>query len=179
MNVTDDAAILTIGAVVFDPRGNDTEESMRAKLDDGMGFSTRCSLESNMVIGRTVSAGTIMWWMKQSDEARNALIDDKQYPVGMALKHFRQWITALRPKATRVWAKDPDFDCNILANAMKQTHEIWPFHFADNRSVRTVMDLAYPNGDFPHIGKGVAHDAYDDAVRQALCVQHSYKILGA
>lgn len=177
MDTEDSAAILTIGAVCFDPRGKDTEESMRNKLDEGHGFSIRCSLESNMVLGRTVSAGTIMWWMNQSESARDALVNGKQYPVGMALSNFRQWLTALKPKATRVWAKDPDFDCNILVHAMKMTHEIWPFHFADNRSVRTIMDLAYPDGDCPRIGEGVAHDAYDDAVMQALVVQHCHHVL--
>ena len=127
MNVTDDAAILTIGAVLFDPRGEDTEEEMTARIKEGRGFSQRASLESNMKIGRSCSASTICWWLEQSEDARHELIHGKQYPIGLVLKNFRQWITGFEAAPTRVWAKDPDFDCNILVHAMKQTHEIWPF----------------------------------------------------
>jgi hypothetical protein len=177
MDTKETAAILTIGAVMFDPRGSDSEASMQAKLDNGEGFSIRCSLESNMAIGRTISARTIMWWLEQSEAARKDLIHAQQSPLGLALGNFRRWISGQKPKATRVWAKDPDFDCKILESAMEVTHEIWPFHFADNRSVRTIMDLAFPDGDCPHIGEGVAHNAFDDAVRQALTVQLCHRTL--
>jgi hypothetical protein len=143
----------------------------------GEGFSIRCSLESNMLLNRTVSAGTVLWWLTQSEEARNSLVNGKQVPLGLALSDFRRWIASQETKITRVWAKDPDFDVKIMQNAMKMTNEMWPFHFSDSRSVRTVIDLAYPEGDCPSIGKGTAHDAFDDSVRQALTIQHCHHTL--
>lgn len=77
----------------------------------------------------------------------------------------------------RVWAKDPDFDVVILRNAFAQIGEMFPFKFWETRSVRTITELAYPDGDPPPIGVGVAHNAKDDAIRQALMVQHCHHVL--
>jgi inhibitor of KinA sporulation pathway (predicted exonuclease) len=100
-----------------------------------------------------------------------------------ALEQFRQFIANAKPRPTRIWSKDPDFDVVILKHAMQQMDMMWPFQFWESRSVRTIMELAYPpgglKGDFPTIGTGVAHDAVDDSIRQVLAVQHSHKVLDA
>ena len=54
---------------------------------------------------------------------------------------------------------------------------MWPFKFWESRSVRTITEAAYPNGDQPAIGVGVAHKALDDAIRQALMVQHCNAVI--
>jgi hypothetical protein len=166
MDVEVSAAILSIGAVMFDPRGKDTEETLTDT------FYLRLSLESNMKSGRTTSASTICWWLTQGDDARKELVEGEQLNIGMGMLNFRRWITDRTPRATRVWAKSPDFDCSMLKHAMDQQNERWPFHFADSRCVRTGTELAYPEGDAPLIGVGTAHNALDDAIRQALMIQH-------
>lgn len=179
MGTSPTAAILTIGAVMFDPRGQDTEESLRSKSQ----LFGPITFESNEQEGREFAINTIKWWLQQSSEAQEALFAGNQTSLRLALESFRQWVVGAAPKPTRVWAKDPDFDCVILKNAMDKCNMYWPFKFWESRSVRTIMELAYPAGglagDFPLIGVGVAHNAQDDAIRQALAVQHSYKILGA
>ena len=171
MGVSVTAPILTIGACMFNPRDKDTEES----LDDT--FYIRASLESNMKTGRMPEPDTILWWLNQDKDARMELCQGEQTNLGTALFNFRKWVTSHDPKPTRAWAKAPDFDCSILRDAMESVNEIWPFHFASHRCVRTITDLAYPEGDSPMIGVGVAHNAMDDAKRQALMVQHCYGLL--
>ena len=179
MSTEPNAAILTIGCVLFDPRGEDNEESLRehAKLFGPISF------ESNEKEGRHFSASTIAWWMKQSPEAQAGLFDGHIVTLPAALEGFRRFIANASPKPTRFWAKDPDFDGVILRNAMQQFNMIFPFNFWETRSVRTTMELAYPlgglRGDFPTIGVGTAHDAVDDSIRQCLAIQHSFKVLDA
>ena len=173
------AAILTIGATMFDPRGADTEETLRerSKLFGPVTF------ESNEKEGRHFSPSTMAWWMKQDKAAQDALFEGNLVNLRIALTEFAKWVRDEAPTPTRIFAKDPDFDVVIMKNAMEHCGLRWPFKFWESRSVRTTMELAYPpgglRGEFPLIGVGVAHNALDDSVRQALAVQHSYKILDA
>jgi hypothetical protein len=179
MGTGPDAAILTIGAVMFDPRAEDTEETLRPEST----LFGPITFKSNAEEGRAFDPDTIAWWMTQSKEAQLALVEGKQINLRGALEQFRQWIAGAKPAPTRVWGNDPDFDCVILIHAFKRAGLMWPFKFWESRSVRTIKELAYPpgglRGDFPAIGVGTAHNAQDDTIRQALAVQHAYKILDA
>lgn len=170
------AAIFVIGACLFDPREQDTEASFRAAPERLF----RVSVPANLNHGRTTSASTMEWWAQQSDEARAALNEPPLLPLQDALIQFRAWAQNAWPQPTRVWANSPDFDVVILRSAFETSSAgAWPFQFWSNRCVRTIKDLAYPNGDTPPIGVGVAHNALDDAIRQALLVQHCYHVLAA
>ena len=164
------AAIIAIGAVSFDPRGE--------VFDEGT-FLMTCSKKSNLAHGRTVSQGTVDWWSIQDQEAQDAVFAGPHTPLNLALDGFVRWVNRISPTCTRVWAKSPDFDCNILQHACKEQGIYWPFKFWESRCVRTIMELAYPEGEFPHIElEGPKHDALVDAKVQALQVQHSFHILG-
>lgn len=168
------AAILTIGAVIFDPFGLDTEDSIRANEKNL--FKATISLEDNQAQGRTFSAGTIAWWLQQEKAAQDALFQGHIDNLKQALTKFRMFIQqGIQPG--RIWAKSPDFDCVILQNAFNSVGIMWPFKFWESRCVRTVTELAYPEGDAPVIGVGVAHNALDDSIRQALMVQHCNHVL--
>lgn len=174
MSTRPDAAIITIGAVHFDPFGADTEESIKA--DPGRLFYTTISMESNEREKRHFSAGTVKWWLQQSQDAQKALLSPDSHLPG-ALKAFRMWVQECTPKTDRVWAKSPEFDCVILKSAFDSVGELWPFSYWNSRDVRTVIELAYPEGDEPKIGVGTAHNALDDAIRQVLSVQDAYRRL--
>lgn len=179
MSTQGNAAILTIGVVLFDPRAEDTEETLRASSE----LFGPITFESNEKEGRHFSPSTMAWWLKQSREAQDALFEGTLVNLRAALESFRQFIVSAKPRPTRIWANDPDFDCVILQNAMNHCGLRWPFKFWESRSVRTIKELAYPpgglRGDFPTIGVGTAHNAMDDSIRQALAVQHAYKVLDA
>jgi len=161
------ATILAIGAVVFNPRA-DTYEDV---------FHTTVSAKSQH--DRTVSTSTQEWWKIQSPEAQANVFGGEQISLSLALDNFARWVNRLKPTCTRIWAKSPDFDCSIMKNACEQHGVIWPFKFWESRCCRTIIELAYPEGDFPHIDmEGPAHDALADAKKQALEIQHAYYKLG-
>lgn len=174
MSTKPNAAILSIGAVLFDPWGTDTEDSI--KNDTNRLFLASISIESNEKEGRHISASTVSWWLKQSEAARHALLSPSDQLRG-ALERFKQWIARQQPRIDRAWAKSPEFDCVILRDAFESTGLMWPFQYWNSRDVRTAVELAFPEGDEPTIGVGVAHNALDDAIRQALTVQSCHRRL--
>jgi hypothetical protein len=164
------AAIVSIAACTFNPRGEG--------LNNEEIFSLTIDQRSNESHGRSVSHSTLAWWEAQSPEARNATFGGPHVELSTALRKFTGWINCLKPTCTRVWAKDPDFDINILRHACSNLNIWWPFRFWEGRSCRTVIELAYPEGDFPHIiMDGPAHDAVADTKKQIIEVQHAYHML--
>ena len=59
------ASILTIGAVKFDPTGDELKESTCEK------FYVKVDLDSCDKLGLTVSQSTLDWWANQSQEAQD------------------------------------------------------------------------------------------------------------
>lgn len=172
MDTEPTAAVLSIGAVIFDPFYGDTQETIRG--NNTRCFYTAISLESNIALGRTMSPSTVLWWMQQTKAAQDAFLAESRANLSTALNKFLQFVAGQSPTPDRVWAKGPDFDCVTLQSAMKSASARWPFKYHRARCVRTIMDVAYPDGDFPKIGVGTAHNALDDAILQTLCVQHAY-----
>ena len=165
------AAIVSVAAMTFDPRGEG--------IDDEQTFSLTIDQRSNEAHGRSVSQGTLNWWAAQSPEAWDATFGGPHVELSSALRQFTRWINKLSPTCTRVWAKDPDFDVNILRHACVGLNLIWPFKFWEGRSCRTAIELAYPEGSFPHIATdGPAHDAIVDVKKQIIEIQHAYHVLG-
>ena len=166
------AAIVSVAAITFNPRGEgfEGEETFNTTIDE----------RSNRFHGRTVSDATVAWWKAQSPEAQHATFGGPHTELSSALRQFTRWINEMRPTCTRVWAKDPDFDINILRHACEELGIRWPFRFWEGRSCRTAIELAYPEGDFPTIiMDGPAHDAVADAKKQVIEIQHVYHVLGA
>lgn len=174
MDVAETAAITSIGAVVFDPYTcTDTPDTLRAD-----GFYRTISLEDNVNRGRSMSPGTVIWWMQQSDDARQALVQNN-ISLLQAMSDFRRWLQNRPQKITAAWAKSPDFDYSILKSAFKTVRETWPIKFWETRCVRTVESMGFPNGaDKPEWRIGEHHNALDDAITQALMIQLCYKRLG-
>lgn len=165
------AGIVSIGAVTFNPRGDGVENEDT--------FSITIDRDSNKAHGRTESLSTLEWWDAQEDEAKRKVFGGPHTELSTAMRRFTTWINERSPTCTRVWAKDPDFDVVILNDACRRLELIWPFMFWESRSVRTVMEMAYPEGDFPTIGTdGPKHDAITDAKEQAIAVQHAFYVLG-
>ena len=167
MDIIPTAAIVSIGAVHFDVAGQGSHESM---LEDS--FNVNISLESNEKFGRTMSASTIEWWLKQSKDAQKSLFRDPLMPLNTALIKYRMWLES--KTADRYYANDPDFDIVILNNGLKSIGDSSPFAYHQHRSVRTTIELAYPDDPMPNVEAGTAHDARDDAIKQAIMVQHCY-----
>lgn len=80
-----------------------------------------------------------------------------------------------------VWGNGATFDNVILGNAYKATRLRQPWFFANDRDVRTIVDLGRqlrgidPKKDLEL--EGVAHNALDDAKFQVRYVSEIFKAL--
>lgn len=170
MDIEPTAAIVSIGAVHFDVAGQDTQESLIEHS-----FNVNISLESNEKLGRTMSASTIEWWLKQSKDAQKSLFEDPLMPLNTAMLKYRKWLES--KNADRIYANDPDFDLVILNSAFKTINDRSPFAYHQHRSVRTAIEDAFPDDPMPNVETGTRHSARDDAIKQAIMVQHCWNKL--
>lgn len=153
------APIVAIGAVFFDP----------ATGELGAQFSAAVTLESEMNLGATPDADTIMWWMTQSSEARAAISSGSQ-SIFVALHNLKIFVSENCIGHPKVWGNGASFDNVILRAAyIRIGHPpFWPF-WAD-LDVRTVVEMGRvigvdPKRDMPFTGE--RHSALADALHQA------------
>jgi exodeoxyribonuclease VIII len=166
------AAIIAIGACMFDIKTGDI----------GAEFYYPVDLESSGKHG-TVDMSTILWWMKQSDDARAVFNDEDKIDLDSALSFFLEWICQIEPpRDRRVWGNGSTFDNVIMKSAFNRMgfpYDAWPFYC--DRDVRTIVDLGRrilnfdPKKDMPF--EGTVHNALDDAKHQARYVSKIYQEL--
>jgi DNA polymerase III epsilon subunit-like protein len=157
------ATILTIGAVRFDPLGNDPIEE-KDKL------YIRVSLEDSGNLGMHIDDGTIEWWSKQSQEAQDeAFTEEGRIPVVDAFTQLHKFSWG----ASCFWSNGAGFDivvCDTYYNALNRAA---PWKYWAIRDVRTYFDL----GIDPNMPPVTAHNAVEDAVAQAIGVQNVSQVL--
>lgn len=170
-----DAMILSIGAILFDPfQLNDPNELMQHS------FYVNVSEDSQP--NSHICPDTVEWWSRQSEAARARLTVDPQ-PIASALRDlhnflvFRQGKT--HPPAHELWANGPNFDCVVLESAYYRYSPFkLPIPFMRQFDVRTTKELAWRHGGAPKFDIGIAHNALDDCIKQALYVQLAHVSLG-
>src|ERR1039458_2426242 len=81
-----DAAIISIGACLFDPRG----DGVLIGVDHR--FYARVNPASSVEIGMKIDVSTILWWMQQSDAARKSTFEGDSLWIQHALKNFDEFI---------------------------------------------------------------------------------------
>jgi len=189
LGISHGAPIITIGAVLFDPTRCDSVSYHRAHS-----FYRRVDLTDALKNSEGADPSTIAWWFGQSDAAIKEVIQPG-LSLQAVLKDFITFCTDRRPtklmsgypedlhewaRPTTFWAKSPDFDGKMLEYAFRRFDLPNPFRYDQYRCVRTIQDLAWPNGpgDRPTFDVGTAHNAVDDAVSQTLMVQAGYLKLG-
>jgi DNA polymerase III epsilon subunit-like protein len=146
-------AIVSIGAVVI---GTNNE------------FYRNVNLSSSIALGMNVDSDTVVWWSKQSDDARNALARPEPVPLRTALESLHSWIPEGKKQ---VWANGASFDLVILRNAYQLIGLNCPWSFREEmcmRSIRSVGDeIGFPYKQYKQDNVIVAHNALDDARVQA------------
>jgi len=159
-----DAAILTIGAVKFDPFGKDIEEP------DMDSFYVRVDLDSCHDLGLTVNDDTVAWWANQSKEAQDeAFSTENRVHIRDAFDQLYKFCWG----AKRVWSNGSGFDIVICETVFKRLQKACPWNFWQTRDCRTAFDL----GINPHRPPVTAHHALQDAWNQAVGIQNVYTTL--
>ena len=162
------AAVLSIGAVEFDPITGEIIRKFYYELD--------LSEQKQ----RHISASTVQWWFKQcAENQKNVELMTKSDPrkehVMFSLVRLGYFISgkdtnyaerAEGYEKLSIYACDPDFDIAILNNLYEDYGLPSPWRYSELRSVRTIRELIKIAGmEVPH--QEANHNALDDCIRQA------------
>lgn len=158
------SVVTAIGATYFDPETGEVDVPFYATLSDW---------EAQINFGHTMDVSTIKWWLKQSEDARSALLDER-YAKNTAEAlfnfgaHCESGIRGYNDKL-KVWGNGSDFDNVILGNLFKSFGLMAPWKYSNNRCYRTLKALMsdYSN-QLPEF-EGERHNALHDAIHQAKC----------
>jgi hypothetical protein len=162
LDIAHSTVILTIGAVLFDPRGTGIIDRL----------SLRPTMDDQVALGRTVNEGTISWWGMQSDAAQEeAFGEHGRIPFKDTMEKLYKF--CWNRKA--VWSNGATFDCMVMESAWHQLDVKVPWPYWTIRDTRTLYEIA---GVSLKDGKHTtAHSALADAEHQAITVQRAYKKL--
>ncbi|MGY9710151.1 3'-5' exoribonuclease domain-containing protein [Citrobacter freundii] len=175
MGNSPDAPIVSIGAVFFDPSTGNT----------GAEFYRVVSLESSMSFGMKPDASTIQWWLKQSSEARSAILVDEAMGLRESLELLADFIAenaANGSHTVQLWGNGCSFDNVILRRAYALTETPFAVPFRNDRDVRIMVELGKsvginPRYDIPF--EGDMHNALSDARHQVKYVSAIWQRLTA
>ena len=154
LGTTPGCVVLSIGAVEFDLDGIKSE------------FHAHIDVDSSTALGLKVDARTVMWWLDQSKEAQNALLQADTFPIHDVLDAFSDTFDW---KDLKVWANGASFDFPILEAVYKAAHRNVPWKHYNQMDFRTMKNLV-PSRSYEllRVRPDTAHDALDDARAQAL-----------
>ena len=156
-----DAAILTIGAVLFDPKGQGIIDKIeiRPTIED-----------QTEIYNRSINDATMEWWGKQSPEAiEEAMGDRDRVSFEEAMNQLYKFCWN---RSRCAWSNGASFDVVAMDHAWKQLGKNTPWNFWDIRDTRTLYDIAGVKlKDGGHV---TSHKAVEDAERQAIVVQQGY-----
>ena len=155
-----DCAILTIGAVKFDPYTVDAfGDSLYHRID----------VDEQLALGREIQEDTLAWWGQQAQDVREeALSEDGRVSLDTLYKDLNRFCVGI----TNIWCQGPAFDIVILENIYRQKGWPTPWQFWQIRDSRTLFGV---HGDPREKGKAGLHNALEDCISQAQGVQEIYR----
>jgi hypothetical protein len=155
------ATILTLGAVRFDPYSNTTMKELYLRVD----------IDSQDVLGCTVSDDTLKWWNQQDVSIMEEAFDPRnRIPIHEVINQFH----ALAWNCDAFWSHGATFDLMILQNIYDRLGRTYPWQYWQMRDTRTLFDIGFD----PEMPQGSKHNALEDAKRQAVGVRNVYRKLG-
>lgn len=156
-------ALLSIGACFFDIE----------KREIGPTFLRTVNLATAVRDGGTIDASTFIWWLGQSQAARDG-VRFSGSDIRTVLQEFADFVDEhSRTQDVRPWGNSSTFDLTILGGAYRRAGMKTPWYFTNERCFRTVRNL-YSSVVYDPSEKGDgAHNALADAVFQA---EHLFKI---
>lgn len=157
--------ILTIGVVLFDPKGMGIIDKLelRPEID-----------EQTDVYGRTISDATMEWWAKQSPDAIEEAMGDRDR---ISYRECMEKLYKFCWNRDKVWSNGAGFDVVVAESAFRELGMEIPWQFWNIRDCRTIYDLAGVSLKDSKYGTRTTHKAVEDAEHQAIVVQDAYKKL--
>ncbi len=163
MGLPPTGAVISIGACFFD----------LDKCEIGPTFLRTVNLATAVRDGGTIDASTVIWWLGQSQEARDG-VRFSGIDIRTVLQEFSEFIDEhSRVQDVRPWGNSNTFDLTILQGAFHRAGMKAPWYFTNDRDFRTVRNM-YHQVEYNPDDKGSgAHNALEDAKFQA---RHLFKI---
>ena len=175
MGTTPDSAIVSFGAAEFNFKTGEIGHTIYRVID----------LESTLKYGFKVGAGTVYWWLQQTEMARKALVqDDNREPIEVAMSALRNFLRGVdNPNRVRLWGNGPTFDNAMIRHTFEVVKgEAFPVPFWNDRCVRTIKgfypDELWQEWRLNNQREGTYHNALDDAKYQVKYLCHILKELG-
>lgn len=164
LDVKPTATVLTIGAVRFDPFGDDEKSPTCKKL------YIKVDIDSCDKLGCTVSQDTLNWWAQQDPKAQDeAFSSEGRVNIHEAMTELYKFSQGIK----RVWSHGASFDVVICEHLFHKVGKLCPWQFWEVRDTRTLFDL----GIDPKRPPVLKHHALEDAWNQAVGVQNVYRTL--
>lgn len=171
LDIASSAIVLSIGGCFFDL--NTLETSKELLLKNSIYIELN-SMEQELK-GRTTSADTIFWWLKQSAPGLSKFSENNKLITIDKLKELIEFI--IHNKITSIWSNSPSFDMIILESLFNDFNLKLPIDFRGWFDLRTAKLfrklLKLPDLEFI----GQRHNALDDAINQAVLVIDTLKTL--
>lgn len=150
------SAIISIGAVEFNLETGEIGDT----------FYSRVDIQSCLDLGLIINGSTVMWWLKQNEQARNKITEGEGSSLEVVLDAFTGWFGHLG-KDVQIWGNGARFDIGILEDAYVACRWSVPWGFREERDLRTLVAFApeiklKAQNEF----KGVVHDPIDDCKLQ-------------
>ena len=146
------SVVVSIGAVKFDLKTGKLGSQYHAVLN----------IQEQINMGRTISADTLRWWMKQSKEARDVFSLNEQ-SVSDVLTGFEKFF--VEDRSLFLWGNGAGFDPPILDSLFKDFGYDTPWKYWNVNDVRTVKRFFGHHTNILNLG--ISHNALDDAITQA------------
>lgn len=166
------SAILTIGAVRFDPVAadfiNPQDDEILLSLPTETAFYRRIERDSCARLGLTEDADTLSWWSRQAPEARCEAFDaDPRHGIAEVMTEFAGWCG----RDPFPWSHGASFDVVLCEAVFGRLGLRAPWKFWNVRDTRTIYAFTgiAPARDRNH------HHALSDAAAQASAVQRAYR----
>jgi len=153
------AMIVSIGAVAFDPdQPAETDQTFYHRIDARQSHGT-------------IGADTVLWWLRQSDEARRELYayQDSSDHINIALLAFSEFCQGL----DEIWAGPSYFDVTILENAYRRSSLLFPWKYSQVRDWSTLRKLTRTE----KAPNACAHNALADAQAQVAGFRQAWACL--
>lgn len=160
-------AVMSLGAVMFDPTGNDHDAVYRKENQ----FFTPISSFDFARHGLKSDPDTLRWWKKQpawasiSTECLTSNVN-----VEAACTNFQRFFEEHNP--VKVWSNSPTFHVPIMATLFEKIGLPLPFRYRDEMDYRTALELAYGDREMRPIVESehglFRHHALGDAITQSL-----------
>lgn len=165
-------ALLSIGAVVFDPKA----ETVPPIGELGT-FFQQVDPASCIALGASVETSTLAWWLAEPEAQKFILDDEAMAPVAAAMVRLIGWIENYRPE--HIWSHGLLADARWLEAYAARLGVTWPFSYRAARDTRTLFAVAEARirESIPEPRVGTLHHPTCDSISQARRVQIAMRTL--